>query len=207
MKNSNITQNYDRIQPTYDRMHRRFLAISGAVAQAALEGVVIAAVRPGQRILDAGCGTGGMARRLLEAEPDAKVVLLDQSPSMLAAASDVSARRVHGSLLSLPFANGAFDLALAVWSLETIPSPEVAIGELLRVTRQGGAVGLAFCALSGGNVRGRVVQRAIRLRKLGRPLCEDRVRDVLYCKGAGSIRRLPAQAGTVALVAWKGDTR
>jgi ubiquinone/menaquinone biosynthesis C-methylase UbiE len=196
---------YDRLQPAYDRMHRRFLAFSGAAAQGALEGAVMALARPGLRILDAGCGTGRMARRLLDAEPASRIVLLDPSPAMLAAARDLPVRRVHGSLAALPFADAAFDLSLVVWSLEPVARPQEAIGELLRVTRPGGVVGLAFCAASGGTVLDRAVHGLISLRRLGRPLCGRNVSDALTRHGATRIRRLPGPGGAMALIAWKGD--
>jgi SAM-dependent methyltransferase len=43
-------------------------------------------LRPGMRVLDAGCGTGALEARLAERHPDVEVVAVDASPAMLARA-------------------------------------------------------------------------------------------------------------------------
>jgi trans-aconitate 2-methyltransferase len=45
-------------------------------------------VRPGLRVVDLGCGTGELTRRLADALPDSAVLGLDSSPEMLARAAD-----------------------------------------------------------------------------------------------------------------------
>ena len=49
---------------------------------------VVAALdlRPGMRVLDAGCGTGALEARLVQRHPDVEVVAVDASPAMLARA-------------------------------------------------------------------------------------------------------------------------
>jgi SAM-dependent methyltransferase len=195
---------YDSVQPTYDRMHAKFLALSGCTAQAALEGAVIALARPGLCVLDAGCGTGQVARRFLAVEPALEMVLLDESPAMLAEAGNLTARRVHGALQSLPFGRGTFDLSLAMWSLETLPDTAVAISELMRVTRPKGAVGLVCCVTEGANILDRALQRIVKWRGLGHPLRGEDVILELQDAGAERIRRLCTRGATMALIAWKG---
>jgi SAM-dependent methyltransferase len=43
-------------------------------------------LRPGMRVLDAGCGTGALEARLAQRHPDVEVVAIDSSPAMLARA-------------------------------------------------------------------------------------------------------------------------
>jgi 2-polyprenyl-3-methyl-5-hydroxy-6-metoxy-1,4-benzoquinol methylase len=43
-------------------------------------------LRPGMRVLDAGCGTGALEARLAQRHPDVEVVAVDSSPAMLARA-------------------------------------------------------------------------------------------------------------------------
>jgi SAM-dependent methyltransferase len=101
------------------------------------------------RILDAGCGPGGNGAGFAA---HGSVVGVDRSPDALAF---VRARRpqtvpVRASIAALPFADGGFDIALAVTVLYSVPDDAVALGELARVVRPGGAVLLiepAFASL------------------------------------------------------------
>lgn len=196
---------YDRVEPVYDRRHARFLSWSGAAAQSALEGALMALIQPTNQVLDAGCGTGRMAERLLNAEPSARIVLLDSSPRMLRAAQHVPVRRVHGDMHALPFEDGTFDFCFSAWSLEPLRAPDVALAELLRVTRPDGAVLLAFCSSTGGGLSDRAVQAAMSARGLGRPLASGKIVQLLRQQGVCSIRRLPAPGRTFALMAKKGS--
>ncbi len=56
---------YYKLAPRYDKLHHRWLRHAGGEAQAALEGLVRALATPNSRLLDAGCGTGNLARRLI----------------------------------------------------------------------------------------------------------------------------------------------
>ena len=115
---------------------------------AASHGIELALVeslaRPeaGERVLDAGCGTGIYTAWL--AEQGADVTGLDVDPVFLAAAREKApgARLVEGDAARLPFADGEFDLALAVTLLCFLSEAEraAAARELLRVTRPGGRV-------------------------------------------------------------------
>jgi tRNA (cmo5U34)-methyltransferase len=78
------------------------------------------------RILDLGAGTGETARRALEKHPGARVVLVDASAEMLAAAREALAadciERIVVRRLEEPLPNGPFDLvvsALAIHHLES----------------------------------------------------------------------------------------
>lgn len=115
-------------------------AMDTAEARAVLD---MAAPRPGERALDAGCGTGIYSRRLVER--GATVTGLDMDPEMLAAArlKAPSATFVEGDVTALPFATDSFDLSLAVTLLCFVEDPQRAVAELVRVTRPGGRVVLA----------------------------------------------------------------
>jgi len=102
----------------------------------------LAAPRAGERALDAGCGTGTYAAWLAGVGLD--VTGLDRDPRMLAAArlKAPGAAFAEGDVASLPFADGEFDLALAVtvFCFLRDAEREAAARELLRVTRPGGRV-------------------------------------------------------------------
>jgi ubiquinone/menaquinone biosynthesis C-methylase UbiE len=92
--------------------------------------------------LDAGCGTGFLSFEL--AARGHRVTGIDFAPAMLAEArrkaveSGVSIRFEPGDAEQLPFAAGSFDLVVSRHVLWTLPHPEGAIEEWIRVLRPGG---------------------------------------------------------------------
>ncbi len=197
-----ISRGYDRIAGRYDALHARFLRISGGAAQAAVEAALRVSASPTARVLDAGCGTGVVGQRLLEHHPGLQLTLLDASPSMLREARGIKARRVHGSIMQLPFSSGMFDFSLAGWVLETVADLGMAVRELARVTRPGGLVGVAFCALRHDtDIFDALVKASIRLRGTGRFLEESAVRSALLEAGCTRILPLPSRGPATALLA------
>ena len=191
-----------RFAASHDRRHARFLRLSGDSAQGAFDGAVAASLRPGIELLDAGCGTGGTLRRALAVEPRLEAVLLDRSTAMLERCADLPARRVHGSLLALPFEDRRFDLVTCAWALETLADPLAALGELRRVTRPGGRLCAVFCSLpASADPLDRASAFAIGLRGAGRPIDPD-----LACAGLGRhadlrVRRLPCRGAASVVLA------
>jgi 2-polyprenyl-3-methyl-5-hydroxy-6-metoxy-1,4-benzoquinol methylase len=100
---------------------------------------------PGQRLLDAGAGTGDVARQLAAAVTGAgEVVALDFSETFLAGARDrhdgSSVRYVTGDVSALDFPDETFDGVWCERVLQHVTDADAAIGELARVTRPGGRV-------------------------------------------------------------------
>ncbi|KAA1421273.1 class I SAM-dependent methyltransferase [Nocardioides humilatus] len=83
----------------------------------------------GARVLDAGAGTG-VAGEALRRRGASTVVAVDLAPGMLPRAPALS---TVGDLARLPFADGAFDLAAAAFSLNHFEDPVPAMAELRRV--------------------------------------------------------------------------
>jgi ubiquinone/menaquinone biosynthesis C-methylase UbiE len=100
----------------------------------------LSSLRSGERALDAGCGTGIYTRRLLE--HGLEVTGVDTDPEMLVAArlKAPEARLLEVDVTRLPFADGEFDLALAVTLICFVDDAERAVNELVRVTHPGGRV-------------------------------------------------------------------
>ena len=95
----------------------------------------------GKRVLDAGCGHGRYLAAF--AALGAQVVGLDAGRGPEAAGVDLADPRltvVQGSVLRLPFRDGAFDLVFSDGVIHHTPDPRAAYLELARVVKPGGAV-------------------------------------------------------------------
>lgn len=126
---------FDRIAPVYDAMNRVMTAgLDRRWRKLAVQEVVW----PGDRVLDACCGTGDLA---VEAERrGARVVGLDFSEPMLERARRKSGtiEWVRGDALALPFGEGEFDAATVGFGVRNLEDLESGLGELHRVLRPGG---------------------------------------------------------------------
>ncbi|HZT92800.1 MAG TPA: class I SAM-dependent methyltransferase [Gaiellaceae bacterium] len=102
---------------------------------------------PGERVLDVGCGTGGVAELL--AATGADVVGVDLAPALVETAKRRAQERgleieyVVGDCEDLPFADREFDGVGSSVGIMFSPDHEAAARELARVTRSGGRVALA----------------------------------------------------------------
>ncbi len=95
-------------------------------------------VPPHARCLDVGCGDGRTAGLYLR-ERGCEYVGVDISANAVrdANAIGLDARQIEDAA-ALPFADGTFDVALAIEALEHMFQPQRAVGEILRVLRPGG---------------------------------------------------------------------
>jgi SAM-dependent methyltransferase len=127
----------------YDRWYEE---PRGARIGARETALILAALRPraGETLLDAGCGTGYFARALA-AHAGLRVTGADRDPAMLAfarARGPAGASWLRADLRALPFADAAFDHAIAIAALCFVPEERDALRELLRVARRRFAIGL-----------------------------------------------------------------
>jgi demethylmenaquinone methyltransferase/2-methoxy-6-polyprenyl-1,4-benzoquinol methylase len=101
-----------------------------------------AVVRPGDRVLDACCGTGDLAAAAAAA--GGRVTGLDFSEPMLERARRKQAEVtwMKGDLLELPFAAESFDSATVGFGIRNVADMEKALKELRRVLRPGGRLGI-----------------------------------------------------------------
>lgn len=92
----------------------------------------------GRDVLEVGCGTGLILRRV--AEVARSHVGLDLSEGMLAHARARGLSVVQGSATELPFADASFDLTYSFKVLSHVPDLRRALSEMARVTRPGGRI-------------------------------------------------------------------
>ena len=92
----------------------------------------------GLRALDAGCGTGRWMRSAMRA--GARVAGFDRERAMLDAAPPGA--RAVGELGRAPFRAGAFDLAVAAFSLSHVQDPAAALADLCDLIAAGGRIAI-----------------------------------------------------------------
>jgi ubiquinone/menaquinone biosynthesis C-methylase UbiE len=123
-----------------------YTVLSGQLAPAAEALADACAVSAGQEVLDVGAGDGNFA--LACAREGASVVALDISPGMVERGRARSAEEGYdvewllGDAEELPFEDARFDCVGSVFGAFIAPRPDVVAGELFRVVRPGGTVGL-----------------------------------------------------------------
>lgn len=126
---------FDVAADFYDRFMGRFSE------PLALQFAQLAAVRPGQRVLDVGCGPGALTAQLAQRLGSGGVSAIDPSASFVAAIRDrfpeISVQR--GIAERLPFADRTFDPALAQLVVHFMADPVAGLAEMARVTRPGGS--------------------------------------------------------------------
>lgn len=113
-----------------------------------------AGVEAGQSVLDVGCGPGALTGELVRRLGPAAVSAVDPTESFVTAAQErypmVDVRRAAAE--ELPFADNAFDAALAQLVVHFMVDPVAGLTEMARVTRSGGTV--AACVWDHSGVRG-----------------------------------------------------
>ncbi|AZO49609.1 MAG: methyltransferase domain-containing protein [Mesorhizobium sp.] len=98
----------------------------------------------GEKILDVGCGTGSLTFELAKSAGLAEIQAIDFSPVFIEAAkarnTDSRITFSQADATALPFADDAFDRALALLVLHFVPETGKAVAEMRRVTRPGGVI-------------------------------------------------------------------
>ncbi|GIU98532.1 MAG: hypothetical protein KatS3mg014_0148 [Actinomycetota bacterium] len=139
-------RSYDAVAETYERVH------APRLVEPARDLVRAAEIRPGDRVLDAGTGTGVAAAEAATVTGDpAGVIGVDPSLGMLAVARRVrpEVRTIAAAAIDLPFRDGSFDAVIGNFVLAHFTEYETALHDLVRVLRPGGRLALTAWADGG----------------------------------------------------------
>ncbi|WP_067815952.1 demethylmenaquinone methyltransferase [Nocardia inohanensis] len=98
-------------------------------------------LRPGERVLDLGAGTGVSTVEF--GKSGAWCVATDFSQGMLQAGRFRNVPMVAGDAMALPFADESFDAVTISYALRNVSDPDLALREMLRVTKPGGRLVVA----------------------------------------------------------------
>jgi demethylmenaquinone methyltransferase/2-methoxy-6-polyprenyl-1,4-benzoquinol methylase len=130
---------FDRIAPIYDSMNRTMTAgLDRRWRRLAAEAVVA----PGDKVLDACCGTGELA---VAAQAEGGTVIgLDFSEGMLERARRKSTQIewLQGDLLRLPFGDASFDAVTVGFGVRNVEDLDRALRELRRVLKPAGRLAI-----------------------------------------------------------------
>jgi ubiquinone/menaquinone biosynthesis C-methylase UbiE len=110
-----------------------------------------------ERVLEVGFGSGVIIEKLVGLVPDGHVAGVDVSAEMVAQGRARNAEAGRSGLVelrcasvaSLPFADGSFDKALAINSMQVWPDAVAGLREIRRVMKPGGRIALGFTRHSG----------------------------------------------------------
>ena len=132
----------------YDRFMGRYApTLAAALAD-------VAEVKAGARVLDVGCGPGGLARELAARVGAANVAAIDPAPQFVAACRERNpgADVREGVAEALPWADGEFDAALSSLVVGFMSEPGAGMREMARVTRGGGTVAACMWDTTAGGM-------------------------------------------------------
>jgi SAM-dependent methyltransferase len=134
-------ERYDRFMGRYTR------TLAPALADAA-------GVTAGMRVLDVGCGPGGLADVLAARAGAGNVAAIDPAPQFAAAcrARHPEADVRVGVAEDLPWDDGAFDATLSSLVIGFMQDADRGVREMARVTRPGGTVAACMWDIAGGGM-------------------------------------------------------
>lgn len=130
-----VVEAYARLATDYDTRWRFYIE---ATTQ---ETLVRLNLRPGDRVLDVGSGTGALLKQLARVHPPAQLVGVDPVPQMLAIARrnlPAAVELREGWAEKLPFEPQQFDVVVSCNVFHYIRNPIEALREMSRVLRPGG---------------------------------------------------------------------
>lgn len=197
---------FDEVAQGYDRTRSRLWL--GRMGSWGRRMALATGAAPGVRILDvaAGTGTSGMALT----SRGASVVACDVSPGMLSVGRGRHPAMgfVVGDGRRLPFADGVFDAVTISFGLRNIAEPEIALAEMLRVTRPGGRLVVCEFSMPVTRVRRALFRAHLRyvVPRIGRRVSSNPAAYVYLADSIQEWSAPDALAGRISSVGWQHVT-
>lgn len=132
----------------YDSFMGRYtVPLAAALADAARIATAI-------RVVDVGCGPGGLTRELADRVGADRVAAIDPAPQFVAACRErvAGADVREGVAEQLPWEDGSFDAALSCLVIAFMRDADAGVREMARVTRPGGTVAICMWDLEQGGM-------------------------------------------------------
>ena len=151
MSRANMDKNPDEVAAMFDGVAKRYDLVNDLLSLGQTKAwrratTKIIAPKAGMKILDLAAGTGSSSEPLAAAGAD--VIPADFSEGMLAAGRKARPHLAFtkADALNLPFKDGEFDLVTISFGLRNTQNTQLALAEMLRVTKPGGQ--LVVCEFS-----------------------------------------------------------
>lgn len=156
-----LARRYDAASRKWHHVTRRY-GLATAYRRSLIASGVAAALKevgPQAEVLDCGIGSGTLSIALNNILADAPNIHgIDLSSKMLARAAaemrlaGLTPELREADILSMPFADGSFDVVMAAHVIEHLPAPQLALKEMVRVLKPGGMLFLCAVRRSGFGV-------------------------------------------------------
>jgi demethylmenaquinone methyltransferase/2-methoxy-6-polyprenyl-1,4-benzoquinol methylase len=151
MSRANMDKNPEEVAAMFDGVAKRYDLVNDLLSLGQTKAwrratTKIIAPTPGMKILDLAAGTGSSSEPLAAAGAD--VIPADFSEGMLAAGRKARPQLAFtkADALNLPFSDGQFDLVTISFGLRNTADIDLALAQMLRVTKSGGQ--LVVCEFS-----------------------------------------------------------
>jgi len=157
---------------------------------------------PGDRVVDLACGPGTLALQF--ARQVRWVCGVDLTPAMLHRARGTAQADgldnlafTLGDAQALPFADGSLDISVTSYSLHHMPDPSRVVGEMARVVKRGGRVGIIDIVVPEDPARAEAANRieiardVSHTRSLGRKDFDDMIADAGLRILASEVHEIP----------------
>ena len=134
-RNDPVRKEYARLAPRYDRRWSFYVDATIHETLRRLD------VRPGECVLDVGCGTGILIHEISSRNPTVRLAGVDPSSEMLAIARgrvDPSVKLEEAWAHELPYPPTTFDVVVSTNAFHYFRDPHSALMEMRRVLKPGG---------------------------------------------------------------------
>ncbi|MDQ6958126.1 MAG: methyltransferase domain-containing protein [Mariprofundaceae bacterium] len=135
IKHTSTQREYARLAPNYDVRWSTYVEATTRETMKRLH------LKPGQRLLDVGCGTGFLLEKVISTFPDTHIAGMDPSPEMLGMARGKCLNGIdfmEGWAESLPFRDDSFDVVVSCNAFHYWRQPAMALDEIARVLKPEG---------------------------------------------------------------------